>query len=64
MARGDYIVFFDAPAAGAEDLIGRIVPVRIDRADRLSLHGVRVSAQAHARAGSLVASWYTRTKRR
>jgi tRNA-2-methylthio-N6-dimethylallyladenosine synthase len=40
---GDLIVFFDAPAGGrAEDLIGRIVPVRIDRADRLSLHGVLV----------------------
>jgi len=38
---GDLIVFFDAPAASAEDLIGRIVPVRIDRANRLSLHGAR-----------------------
>ncbi len=37
---GDLIVFFDA--AKPEDLIGRIVPVRIDRADRLSLHGVVV----------------------
>jgi tRNA-2-methylthio-N6-dimethylallyladenosine synthase len=37
---GDNIVFFDAPEASAEDLIGRIIRVRIDRADRLSLHGI------------------------
>jgi tRNA-2-methylthio-N6-dimethylallyladenosine synthase len=40
---GDLIVFFDAPAP--ERFIGRIVPVRIDRADRLSLHGVPISAR-------------------
>lgn len=40
---GDLIVLFDAPTGRApEDLIGRIVPVRIDRADRLSLHGAVV----------------------
>ncbi len=39
---GDLIVFFDAPPAAADDLIGRIVPVRIDRADKLSLHGAVV----------------------
>lgn len=38
---GDLIVFFDAPPSGrTEDMIGRIVPVKIDRAERLSLHGV------------------------
>lgn len=37
---GDLIVFFDAPPRDAESLIGRILPVRIDRADGLSLHGV------------------------
>ncbi len=37
---GDLIVFFDTPeGASPDDLIGRIVPVRIDRADRLSLYG-------------------------
>jgi len=36
---GDLIVFFEAPRAQAERLIGSIVPVRLDRADRLSLHG-------------------------
>lgn len=36
---GDLIVFFEAPAAAAGDLVGRIIPVRIDRADGLSLHG-------------------------
>lgn len=35
---GDLIVFFDAPEP--EGLIGKIIPVRIDRADGLSLHGV------------------------
>jgi tRNA-2-methylthio-N6-dimethylallyladenosine synthase len=39
---GDNIVFFDAPAANAQTLIGRILRVRIDRADRLSLHGIPV----------------------
>ena len=39
---GDLIVFFDALPAAAEGLIGRIVTVRIDRADRLSLHGTPV----------------------
>jgi tRNA-2-methylthio-N6-dimethylallyladenosine synthase len=38
---GDLIVFFEAPAEGApENLIGKILPIRIDRADRLSLHGM------------------------
>jgi len=36
---GDLIVFIEAPAAAADGLIGRIVRVRIDRADGLSLHG-------------------------
>jgi tRNA-2-methylthio-N6-dimethylallyladenosine synthase len=37
---GDLIVFIDAKSEGeAAGLVGRIVPVRIDRADRLSLHG-------------------------
>ncbi len=35
---GDLIVFFGA--SDSESMIGRIVSVRIDRADRLSLHGV------------------------
>lgn len=38
---GDLIVFFEANEP--ERWIGRIVPVRIDRAERLSLHGVPVS---------------------
>ena len=37
---GDLIVFFDAPdGVNAESLAGEIVPVRVERADRLSLHG-------------------------
>jgi tRNA-2-methylthio-N6-dimethylallyladenosine synthase len=40
---GDIIVLFDAPAPTAgsspDDLIGRILPVKIDRADALALHG-------------------------
>jgi tRNA-2-methylthio-N6-dimethylallyladenosine synthase len=37
---GDIVVLFDAPAgASPDDLIGRILPVRIDRADALALHG-------------------------
>jgi len=37
---GDLIVFFDCPAGRSPDaMIGRIVPVRILAADRLSLHG-------------------------
>jgi tRNA-2-methylthio-N6-dimethylallyladenosine synthase len=37
---GDLIVFFEAPPGiAAESLIGRMVPVRIERAERLSLHG-------------------------
>lgn len=37
---GDLIVFFDCPAqTPPDDLIGRILPVRIVDADRLSLHG-------------------------
>jgi tRNA-2-methylthio-N6-dimethylallyladenosine synthase len=36
---GDLIVFFNAPPSRTDDLIGRIVRVRITRADRLNLHG-------------------------
>jgi len=37
---GDLIVLFDAPpGVAADDLIGRIVPVRIERADTLTLFG-------------------------
>jgi tRNA-2-methylthio-N6-dimethylallyladenosine synthase len=37
---GDLIVFFDCPpGARPRDFVGRIVPVTIDAADRLSLHG-------------------------
>jgi tRNA-2-methylthio-N6-dimethylallyladenosine synthase len=36
---GDLIVFFEVPRASAASLTGAIVPVRLDRADRLSLHG-------------------------
>lgn len=39
---GDLIVFVEAPAVAAESLVGRIVHVRIDRADKLSLHGTLV----------------------
>lgn len=40
---GDLIVFFEPPAGRSpEGYIGKIVPVRIDRAERLSLHGVLV----------------------
>ncbi len=35
---GDLIVFFDAPHAAADQLIGTIQRVRITRADRLNLH--------------------------
>lgn len=35
---GDLIVFIDAPAHDATALIGRILPVRVDRAERLALH--------------------------
>ncbi|NUQ52402.1 MAG: TRAM domain-containing protein [Phycisphaerales bacterium] len=37
---GDHIVFFDVPSGRrAEELIGSIVPVRIERVQRLSLFG-------------------------
>jgi tRNA-2-methylthio-N6-dimethylallyladenosine synthase len=36
---GDLIVFFEVPRASVAALTGAIVPVRVDRADRLSLHG-------------------------
>jgi tRNA-2-methylthio-N6-dimethylallyladenosine synthase len=36
---GDCIAFFHAPANRARELIGRIVPVQVESADRLSLHG-------------------------
>ncbi len=37
---GDLIVLFEAARENADDLIGRIVRVRITGADRMSLHGV------------------------
>lgn len=50
---GDLIVFFDAPgtatggdAAAAEALVGRIVPIQIDSADHLSLHGTLIDVPA------------------
>ncbi len=39
-ADGDLIVLFDAPREHADDLIGRIVRVRITGADRMSLHAI------------------------
>jgi tRNA-2-methylthio-N6-dimethylallyladenosine synthase len=36
---GDLIVFLQAPAASAHALIGRILPIRIDSAHHLALHG-------------------------
>ncbi len=36
---GDLIVFMDVPAFQASELVGRVVPVRLQAADRLSLHG-------------------------
>ncbi|MEX2219049.1 MAG: MiaB/RimO family radical SAM methylthiotransferase [Phycisphaerales bacterium] len=39
---GDLIVFFGVPESEAGSLVGAIVPVRVDRADRLSLHGAMV----------------------
>jgi tRNA-2-methylthio-N6-dimethylallyladenosine synthase len=36
---GDLIVFFEAPGATAESLVGSIVKVRIVAAEKLSLHG-------------------------
>jgi tRNA-2-methylthio-N6-dimethylallyladenosine synthase len=36
---GDLIVFFNAPSSASRDLVGRIVPVRITRADNLNLNG-------------------------
>lgn len=36
---GDQIVFFDAPANKSRDLVGRIVPVRINSAENLGLRG-------------------------
>ncbi|MDX9912091.1 MAG: MiaB/RimO family radical SAM methylthiotransferase [Phycisphaerales bacterium] len=38
----DLIVFFDAPANRAESMVGSIVRVRVDGADRLALHATRV----------------------
>jgi tRNA-2-methylthio-N6-dimethylallyladenosine synthase len=40
----DLIVLFDAPTDGAEDLVGRIVPVRITGATTMSLLGARAAA--------------------
>lgn len=40
---GDLIVFFSAPADSYSELIGRIVTVHLDWADRLSLHGTLCS---------------------
>ncbi len=39
---GDLIVLFDAPAAAAAEMIGRIVPIRIARANTLTLFGARL----------------------
>jgi tRNA-2-methylthio-N6-dimethylallyladenosine synthase len=36
---GDLIVFFDAPANKSRDLVGRIVPIRINSAENLGLRG-------------------------
>lgn len=36
---GDLIVFVEAPAAIATGLIGKIVPVRVESAEKLALHG-------------------------
>jgi hypothetical protein len=36
---GDLIVFFDAPASKSRDLVGRIVPVRVNSAENLGLRG-------------------------
>jgi tRNA-2-methylthio-N6-dimethylallyladenosine synthase len=36
---GDLIVFFDVPGHQAPSLIGRVVPVRIERTTTLALHG-------------------------
>ncbi len=36
---GDLIVFIEAEAARSAELVGRVVPVRINSSDRLSLHG-------------------------
>ena len=38
---GDLIVLFDAPTTDAVDLIGRIIPIRIERANALTLFGAR-----------------------
>jgi len=42
---GDLIVFFGAPASQARELVGRIVPVRIDSAENLGLRGELQPAQ-------------------
>jgi tRNA-2-methylthio-N6-dimethylallyladenosine synthase len=39
---GDLIVFFDAEAARASEFIGRVVRVRVDEADKLSLRGTMI----------------------
>jgi hypothetical protein len=39
---GDLIVFVDVPRASAKGMLGRIVRVRVDGADNLSLHGAVV----------------------
>lgn len=47
---GDQIVFFDVPSgASADELVGRIVPVRIERVQRLSLFGQLCARTAPAR---------------
>lgn len=38
-SEGDIIVFFEAQAENADDLIGKVVRVKIDAADPLALHG-------------------------
>jgi tRNA A37 methylthiotransferase MiaB len=36
---GDLIVFVEVPRVSAKGMLGRIVRVRVDGADNLSLHG-------------------------
>ncbi|MFM9995987.1 MAG: MiaB/RimO family radical SAM methylthiotransferase [Phycisphaerales bacterium] len=45
---GDLIVLFEAPRERADDLIGRIVRVRITEADRMSMHGALLHDEPRA----------------
>lgn len=47
---GDLIVFFDGPSSARGSLTGETVRVRVDRADRLSLHGTLVEPGGSALA--------------